>query len=69
MAKGHCLPVVAEGLIPLIYRRAFFKHRATPVVIAPEEESAWYIYHARDEDRGHKKSPITRQPKAPLARC
>jgi hypothetical protein len=26
-------------LIPLIYRRAFFKHRATPIVIAPEEGS------------------------------
>jgi hypothetical protein len=29
-AGGQPLPVVAEGLIPLIYRRAFFKHRATP---------------------------------------
>jgi hypothetical protein len=29
-AEGQPLPVVAEGLIPLIYRRAFFKHRATP---------------------------------------
>ena len=38
VAGGHCLPVVAEGLIPLIYGRAFFKHRATPIVIAPEEE-------------------------------
>ena len=36
--QSHCLPVVAEGLIPLIYRRAFFKHRATPIVIAPNEE-------------------------------
>src|SRR5437762_3549383 len=34
-AGGQPLPVVAEGLIPLIYRRAFFKHRATPIVIAP----------------------------------
>jgi hypothetical protein len=38
VAQGHCLPVVAKGLIPLIYRRAFFKHRATPLVIAPNEE-------------------------------
>lgn len=37
-AKGHRLPVVATGLIPRIYRRAFFKHRATPIVIAPNEE-------------------------------
>src|SRR3990172_5564159 len=37
VAVGHCLPVVAEGLIPLIYRRAFFKHPATPIVIALEE--------------------------------
>ena len=40
VAEGHRLPVVAEGLIPLIYRRAFFKHRATPPVIAPEEGPA-----------------------------
>jgi hypothetical protein len=27
---SHRLPFVAEGLIPLIYRRACFMHRATP---------------------------------------
>ena len=30
-ADGHRLPVVATGLVPRIYRRAFFKHRATPM--------------------------------------
>jgi hypothetical protein len=29
-AKGQPLPVVAMGLIPHIYRRASFTHRATP---------------------------------------
>jgi hypothetical protein len=28
--EGHPLPVVAMGLIPHIYRRAYFSHRATP---------------------------------------
>ena len=27
---SHYLPVVATGLIPRIYRRAAFPHRATP---------------------------------------
>jgi hypothetical protein len=27
---GHRLPFVAAGLIPRIYRRAYFMHRATP---------------------------------------
>jgi len=27
---SHRLPFVAEELIPLIYRRAYFMHRATP---------------------------------------
>ena len=52
VAVGHCLPVVAEGLIPLIYRRAFFKHRATPMVIAPEEEGpSCYSCHDRDTQK------------------
>ena len=29
--EGHSLPVVAMGLIPHIYRRADFPHRATPL--------------------------------------
>ena len=29
--SSHRLPVVATGLIPCIYRRASFSHRATPV--------------------------------------
>jgi len=29
-AEGQPLPVVAVGLIPHIYRRASFTHRATP---------------------------------------
>ena len=28
--QAHRLPFVAEGAIPLIYRRASFMHRATP---------------------------------------
>src|SRR3972149_11147597 len=51
VAVGHCLPVVAEGLIPLIYRRAFFKHRATPIVIALEEGPNCYSCHDRDTQK------------------
>ena len=32
---SHSLPVVAGGLIPSIYRRAAFPHRATPGPDAP----------------------------------
>ena len=46
-AIGHPLPVVAIGLIPYIYRRASFSHRAAPKEIAPYGEQHYRSLTAR----------------------
>ena len=48
-AIGHPLPVVAIGLIPYIYRRASFSHRAAPKEIAPQGGAALSFFDSKTE--------------------